>query len=43
MVEVLYISELKLKRIGDATCVYSGLQEGRSTAGVAILSGLVRF
>ena len=27
-----------VKRIGDATCVYSGLQEGRSKAGVAILS-----
>ena len=35
--EVLDISELTLKRIGDATCVYSGVQEGRSTAGVAIL------
>ena len=35
--EVLGISEPKLKRIGDATCVHSGVQEGRSTAGVAIL------
>ena len=35
--EVLDISKPKLKRIGDATCVYSGVQEGRSTAGVAIL------
>ena len=40
--EVLRVSEVKMrgnsmKRIGDATCVYSGLQEGRSKAGVAIL------
>ena len=27
-----------IKRIGDATCVYSGLQGGRSKEGVAILS-----
>ena len=26
-----------MKRIGDATCVYSGVQEGRSKSGVAIL------
>ena len=36
--EVLSVSEVKMrgngmKRIGDATCVYSGLQEGRSKAG----------
>ena len=40
--EVLGVSEVKmrrngLKRIGDVTCVYSGVQEGRSKSGVAIL------
>ena len=40
--EVVGVSKAKMrgngmKRIGDATCVYSGLQEGRSKAGVAIL------
>ena len=40
--KVLSVNEAKMggngmKRIGDATCVYSGLQEGSSRAGVAIL------
>ena len=40
--KVLGVNEAKMrgngmKRIGDATCAYSGLQEGRSKAGVAIL------
>ena len=41
--KVLGVYEAKMKgngikRIGDATCVYSGLQGGRSKAGVAISS-----
>ena len=40
--EVLGVSEAKIrrngvKRIGDATCVYLGVQNSRSKAGVAIL------
>ena len=40
--EVLGVSEAKVKGnrvkcIGDVTCVYSGVQEGRAKAGVAIL------
>ena len=40
--EVLRVSEVKMrgnsmKRIGDAMCVYSEVQEGRSKAGVEIL------
>ena len=40
--KVLGVNEAKMrgngiKRIGDATCVYSELQEGRSKVGVPIL------
>ena len=42
VLEVLGVSEAKVrrngvKRIGDATCVYLGVQDCRSKAGVAIL------